>query len=131
MGDFNDNTNTNAAATGQNTDDLINNLSSEEVFCLYAVDLLNKKGFTDLNNPEGENMIVDLVERMEAFISQELFFALPEDKVLEMSEEDNDNLSLGEIIKKFNDAGVDVDAVIKGALDKFSALYLGTGEENE
>jgi hypothetical protein len=131
MGDSNTNTTINSAATEQETDDFINNMTNRELFCLYAVDLLTKKGVTDLDNPEGEDMIVDLVERIEAFISQELFFALPEDKILEMADEDSniEELPLDEIMQKFNDAGVDVDLVVKNSLDKFSELYLSAGED--
>jgi len=114
----------------QQIDETIKDMSSEELYVLFAVNLLAEKGYTNLNNPDGDKMIAELVPRIETFVTQELYFALPDKQAAEL-----DGLmklevaSADEVQKLYADAGIDMNEVVSKALDKFRDLYLGDDKQ--
>ena len=126
MGDSNINDTANAVLTEQEIDEAIKGMSNEELYCVFAVNLLAEKGYTKLDNPEGEKMIAELVPRIEAFVTQELFFALPDRQMQELEGLMNlEAASPAEVQKIYKDAGLDMDKIVTDALDKFRDMYLG------
>ena len=131
MGDSNDNTTSSAPAmTEQELDEVISNMTNEEIYCLFAVNLLAEKGYTDLQTPEGQEMILELVPRIEAFITQELYLALPEKQTKELDGLINlEAASPEELQKLYDDANINMDDVVSGAMEKFREIYLNGEEE--
>ncbi len=131
MGDSNINAADDAVLKAeQQIDETIKDMSSEELYVLFAVNLLAEKGYTNLNNPDGDKMIAELVPRIETFVTQELYFALPDKQAAEL-----DGLmklevaSADEVQKLYADAGIDMNEVVSKALDKFRDLYLGDDKQ--
>lgn len=133
MGDSNINTADDVVLAEKQLDETIANMSSEEIYVLFAVNLLAEKGYTNLNNPEGDKMIAELVPRIETFVTQELYFALPDKQATELDGLMNlEAASPEEVQKLYADAGVDMNEVVSKALDKFRDLYLsGDKQESE
>lgn len=131
MGDSNINAADDAVLKAeQQIDETIKDMSSEELYVLFAVNLLAEKGYTNLNNPDGDKMIAELVPRIETFVTQELYFALPDKQAAEL-----DGLmklevaSADEVQKLYADAGIDMNEVVSKALNKFRDLYLGDDKQ--
>lgn len=130
MGDSNINTADDVVLAEKQLDETIANMSSEEIYVLFAVNLLAEKGYTDLNNPEGDKMIAELVPRIETFVTQELYFALPDKQATELDGLMNlEAASPEEVQKLYADAGVDMNEVVSKALDKFRDLYLSDDKQ--
>jgi hypothetical protein len=130
MGDSNINTADDVVLAEKQLDETIANMSSEEIYVLFAVNLLAEKGYTNLNNPEGDKMIAELVPRIETFVTQELYFALPDKQATELDGLMNlEAASPEEVQKLYADAGVDMNEVVSKALDKFRELYLGDDKQ--
>ncbi len=130
MGDSNINTADDVVLAEKQLDETIANMSSEEIYVLFAVNLLAEKGYTNLNNPEGDKMIAELVPRIETFVTQELYFALPDKQATELDGLMNlEAASPEEVQKLYADAGVDMNEVVSKALDKFRDLYLGDDKQ--
>lgn len=130
MGDSNINTADDVVLAEKQLDETIANMSSEEIYVLFAVNLLAEKGYTNLNNPEGDKMIAELVPRIETFVTQELYFALPDKQATELDGLMNlEAASPEEVQKLYADAGVDMNEVVSKALDKFRDLYLSDDKQ--
>lgn len=111
---------------------ILEGMSKEEVLAIFAKGLLIEKGFTDLDADTEADMINDLVQRLVFFVNESIVEALPEDKqkeleVLTDSESVTDE-KMDEIIRS---AGIDIDGVTRGAMEKFREIYLGGGEDTE
>lgn len=132
MGDSNINTASDAVLTEEIVDDVMKDMSNEELYVMFAANLLAEKGYKDLNNPEGDKMIAELVPRIETFVTQELYFALPDKQAAEL-----DGLmklevaSADEVKKLYADAGLDMDEIVAKALNEFRDMYLGLGEYSQ
>ena len=130
MGDSNINTADDVVLAEKQLDETIANMSSEEIYVLFAVNLLAEKGYTNLNNPECDKMIAELVPRIETFVTQELYFALPDKQATELDGLMNlEAASPEEVQKLYADAGVDMNEVVSKALDKFRDLYLSDDKQ--
>lgn len=132
MGDSNNNTTVNPVLSEQEIDEAIKGMSNEELYCVFAVNLLAEKGYTDLDNPQGEKMIAELVPRIEAYVTQELYFSLPDKQMKELEGLMNlEAASPEEIRKLYTDAGLDMDKIVVEALEGFKEMYLGTDKKEE
>jgi hypothetical protein len=132
MGDSNINDTANAVLTEQEIDEAIKGMSNEELYCVFAVNLLAERGYTNVNNPEGEKLIAELVPRIEAFVTQELFFALPDKQLKELEGLMNLEVASPEEIQRlYKEAGIDMDEVVSKALDDFRDMYLGNEKQSE
>lgn len=128
MGDSNINPadDTVLAAQEQELDDAIKGMSNEELYCAFALSLLDEKGFADLEPLEQQKMVTELVPRIEAFVTQELYFALPDEQSSKLDQMvDLDGASAEQVQQLYQEAGVDMGEVISKALDDFRDLYLG------
>lgn len=120
----------NDTLTDEEYNKIVSGLSNEDAYRIFAINLLVEGGNIDLDNPEGEEMIDQIVMRLEAFVSQELMMALPDRQSEELDGLINLNqASTEEIEKLFKDAGLDTKEIIGKALDKFRRIYLGLEEQ--
>jgi hypothetical protein len=126
MGDSNSNVTTDAVLSEQELDAAIQGMSNEEIYCVFAANLLAEKGYADLDNPEGKKMIAELVPRIEAYVTQELYFSLPDKQLKELEGLMNLEVASGDETQKlYKDAGLDMDTIVSNALEKFRDMFLG------
>lgn len=98
------------------------NMTLEE----FAEKLLEDKGFKDLDNEVREEMLQDLVGRLNNQINASLIEALPPEKAEELNKmTDDENTKESEIQKFFAENVTDFTGVFVSALIGFRKTYLG------
>ena len=93
---------------------------------LFIEELLRTKGFSE---EDGEGWVImkeDLAKRLAEFIDAAAIRELPEDKLEELSDLlDNEDFSQDQAAEFLRNSGIDLQKVVKDAMNQFKALFLG------
>ena len=118
--------------TSQDDADLesLKNMSNEEFLEAFAKGLLVEKGLGEMDDETRAEMIKDLVERITTFVNRAVLEALPEDKLEQINQLADGDVSVDEINKVVQESGIDTDQITTNALEKFRSIYLDPNKEN-
>lgn len=119
-------------ANSPDVDKILQNMSNEEILRAFAEGLLIEKGLGEMEPEVKEEMVEDLLERINAFIDRAALESLPAEKLEELDQMIDGNTAteenVAELIKNF---GVNTDEMVAKALEKFRDVYLGQVQESE
>lgn len=115
------------------SDKYLENLSDEETIDLFVRGIMHEKG-TDEGSDEVQNSIFnDLKTELLKQIDRSLIFELPDDKLEEFNRlaTENGQLDPNMVAQAVADAGIDVNEVTAGTMQKFREVYLGLNNSDE
>ncbi len=117
-------------ADDSNIDEIIKNMSNEEILRAFANGLLVEKGLSKVEPDVREQMVNDLLERINAFIDRAVLESLPAEKLEELDKMlDAGTATEEKIAELVRVSGVNTEEMITDALAKFHDIYLGNSKE--
>ena len=121
------------APAEMNDDQALENLSDEQVIDLFVRGIMHEKG-TDVGSEEmQEGIYNDLKNDLLKEIDRSLIAELPDDKLEEFSRmaTENGQVDPNALAQAIADAGINVNEVTAGTMQKFREIYLGEQDSNE
>lgn len=91
--------------------------------------LIDEKGYSDLDDDVRQELKTDMIQRLMDQIDQAAINALPEDKAIELADKLDDELFDDEKVAEFmQNSGIDLQQVALETMLQFRMLYLGEAE---
>lgn len=113
-------------ADASDIDGILQNMSNEEILRAFAEGLLIEKGLGEMEPEVKEEMVEDLLERINAFVDRAALESLPPEKLEELNRMiDNDTATPDNVAELIKNSGQNTDEMVAKALEKFRDVYLG------
>lgn len=119
-------------AVTPDADKILQNMSNEEILRAFAEGLLIEKGLGEMEPEVKEEMVEDLLERINAFVDRAALESLPQEKLEELDQMiDNNTATAENVAELIKTSGQNTDEMVAKALEKFRDIYLGNSQEPE
>lgn len=124
---------TDAPTTQPSDEEILNNLTDQEVIDYFVRGIMQEKG-ANVGDEETQNKIFeDLKTELLKQIDRSLIAELPDDKLEEFNRmaTENGQIDPNMVAQAVADAGIDINSVTVGTMEKFREIYLGEQKADE
>ncbi len=99
-------------------------ISDDKIMRSYIDDMITQKSVSGINSDQRARLRQKLIELFDERMQQEMITALPDEKLVELEDKLDNELSDDDLEKFFDESGLDFGEVAKRALERFRDEYI-------